>query len=157
MAPIMEAALCTVELDHIEAHRAILITTDPGNFEPVCDHLRNEVLGQPIFADGLPLSGGPVSVLVHDGSWRYGRGGLRVKLARSLALSRTTSHSAIAPTDDLEGIIGKIFDFNLSNIAWVRAHLNAAAVAAAVAALSRAPRIEFFGMGASGIVATDAE
>jgi len=81
---------------------------------------------------------------------------LRVKLARSLAFSRTTSHSAIAPTDDLEGIIGKIFDFNLSNIAWVRAHLNASAVAAAVAALSCAPRIEFFGMGASGIVATDA-
>jgi len=24
---------------------------------------------------GMPLSGGPVSVLVHDGSWRYGRGG----------------------------------------------------------------------------------
>lgn len=81
---------------------------------------------------------------------------LRVKLARSLAFSRTTSHSAIAPTDDLEGIIGKIFDFNLSNIAWVRAHLNASAVTAAVAALSRAPRIEFFGMGASGIVAMDA-
>lgn len=81
---------------------------------------------------------------------------LRVKLARSLAFSRTTSHSAIAPTDDLEGIIGKIFDFNLSNIAWVRAHLNASAVAAAVAALSCARRIEFFGMGASGIVATDA-
>lgn len=81
---------------------------------------------------------------------------LRVKLARSLAFSRTTSHSAIAPTDDLEGIIGKIFDFNLSNIAWVRAHLNASAVMAAVAALSRAPRIEFFGMGASGIVAMDA-
>jgi RpiR family carbohydrate utilization transcriptional regulator len=81
---------------------------------------------------------------------------LRVKLARSLAFSRATSHSAIAPTDDLEGIIGKIFDFNLSNIAWVRAHLNASAVTAAVAALSRAPRIEFFGMGASGIVAMDA-
>lgn len=81
---------------------------------------------------------------------------LRVKLARSLAFSRTTSHSAIAPTDNLEGIIGKIFDFNLSNIAWVRAHLNTSAVAAAVAALSSAPRIEFFGMGASGIVATDA-
>jgi len=82
---------------------------------------------------------------------------LRVKLARSLAFSRTTSHSAIAPTDELDGIIGKVFDFNLSNIAWVRAHLDPTAIAAAVEALSRAPRIEFFGLGASGIVALDAQ
>jgi RpiR family carbohydrate utilization transcriptional regulator len=82
---------------------------------------------------------------------------LRVKLARSLAFARTTSHSAIAPTDGLAEVIGKIVDFNLSNIAWARAHLDPAAVAAAVAALSRAPRIEFFGLGASGIVALDAQ
>lgn len=81
---------------------------------------------------------------------------LRVKLARSLAFARTTSHSAIVETDDLPEIIGKIFDFNLSNLAWVRAHLDPAAIAAAVAALARAPRIEFFGLGASGIVALDA-
>jgi RpiR family carbohydrate utilization transcriptional regulator len=82
---------------------------------------------------------------------------LRVKLARSLAFARTTSHSAISRTDDLADIIGKILDFNLSNIAWVRAHLDPEAIAAAVAALSRAPRIEFFGLGASGIVALDAQ
>lgn len=81
---------------------------------------------------------------------------LRVKLARSLAFSRTTSHSAIDTTDDLERIIEKIFDFNLSNIAWVRSHIDASAIASAVEALSRARRIEFFGLGASGIVATDA-
>lgn len=82
---------------------------------------------------------------------------LRVKLARSLAFARTTSHSAIAASDDLAQITAKILDFNLSSIAWVRAHLDPAALEAAVAALSRAPRIEFFGMGASGIAALDAE
>jgi RpiR family carbohydrate utilization transcriptional regulator len=82
---------------------------------------------------------------------------LRVKLARSLAFARTTSHSAIGPTDNLGEIIGKIFDFNLSNIAWVRAHLDPDAIRAATAALSAAPRIEFFGLGASGIVALDAQ
>ncbi len=81
---------------------------------------------------------------------------LRVKLARSIAFARTTSHSAIAATDELDAIVGKIFDFNLSNITWVRAHLDSSSIAAAVDALSRAPRIEFFGMGASGIVALDA-
>jgi RpiR family carbohydrate utilization transcriptional regulator len=80
----------------------------------------------------------------------------RVKLARSLAFARTTSHSAIAPSDGLGEIIDKVFDFNLANIAWARAHIDPAAMAAAVAAMARAPRIEFFGMGASGIVALDA-
>lgn len=83
--------------------------------------------------------------------------GLRVKLARSLAFARTTSHSAIARTDALGDIIGKILDFNLTNIAWVRAHLDPAAIADAVSALAQAPRIEFFGLGASGIVALDAQ
>jgi RpiR family carbohydrate utilization transcriptional regulator len=81
---------------------------------------------------------------------------LRVKLARSLAFSRTTSHSAIGAEDELGDIVNKIFDFNLSNITWVRAHLDPAAIARAVAALAQTPRIEFFGMGASGIVALDA-
>jgi RpiR family carbohydrate utilization transcriptional regulator len=81
---------------------------------------------------------------------------LRVKLARSLAFARTTSHAAIGPTDDLAHIIGKVFDFNLANITWTRANLDPAAVAAAVAALAGAPRIAFFGMGASAIVALDA-
>jgi len=81
---------------------------------------------------------------------------LRVKLARSLAYARTTSHSAIAASDDLAAIVDKIFDFNLSNITWVRAHLDPASIGAAVDVLVRAPRIEFFGMGASGIVAQDA-
>ena len=81
---------------------------------------------------------------------------LRIKLARSLAFARTTSHAAIDPADDLADIIGKVFDFNLANLTWTRANLDPAAVAAAVAALAAAPRIAFFGMGASGIVALDA-
>jgi RpiR family transcriptional regulator, carbohydrate utilization regulator len=81
---------------------------------------------------------------------------LRVKLARSLAFARTTSHSAIAATDDLEEIISKIFDFNLANINWARARLDPSAVSAAVTTLAGASRIEFFGLGASGIVALDA-
>jgi RpiR family carbohydrate utilization transcriptional regulator len=82
---------------------------------------------------------------------------LRVKLARSLAFARTTSHAAIAPGDDLAGIVGKIFDFNLANIAWVRARLDPAALGRAVTALAGARRIEFWGLGASGIVAMDAQ
>ncbi len=82
---------------------------------------------------------------------------LRVKLARSLAFARTTSHSAISTDDPLPTIIAKIFDFNLANLTWVRSRLDPGAVAAGVQLLAQARRIEFFGFGASGIVALDAQ
>lgn len=82
---------------------------------------------------------------------------LRVKLARSLAFARTTSHSAISTTDTLATLVGKVFDFNLSNLNWVRARLDQKTIQQAVDALHNANRIEFFGYGASGIVALDAQ
>lgn len=82
---------------------------------------------------------------------------LRVKLARSLAFARTTSHSAISQDDDLAAIINKVFDFNLANLNWVSAKLDREAVKAAVDALGRTKKIEFFGYGASAIVARDAQ
>lgn len=82
---------------------------------------------------------------------------LRVKLARSLAFARTTSHSAIATTDTLAALVGKVFDFNLSNLNWVRARLDQQTIQQAVDALRNASRIDFFGYGASAIVALDAQ
>lgn len=82
---------------------------------------------------------------------------MRVRLARSLAFARTTSHTAISKVDDLSTVITKVFDFNLSNLNWARSKLDGASMAAAVAALQNAKRIEFFGFGASGIVALDAQ
>jgi len=82
---------------------------------------------------------------------------LRVKLARSLAFARTTSHSAIATTDTLAALVGKVFDFNLSNLNWVRARLDQQTIQHAVDALRNANRIDFFGYGASAIVALDAQ
>lgn len=82
---------------------------------------------------------------------------LRVKLARSLAFARTTSHSAIATTDTLAALVGKVFDFNLSNLNWVRARLDQQTIQQAVDALRNANRIDFFGYGASAIVALDAQ
>ncbi len=82
---------------------------------------------------------------------------MRVKLARSLAFARTTSHTAISSDDPLNSIVTKIFDYNLSNLNWARSHLDETKVAAAVDILAGAKRIEFFGLGASGIVAADAQ
>jgi len=82
---------------------------------------------------------------------------LRVKLARSMAFARSTSHTAITSEDDLEALITKIFDYNLSNLNWAQSKLDQEAVRAAVDLLAGARRIEFFGFGASGIVARDAQ
>lgn len=82
---------------------------------------------------------------------------LRVKVARSLAFARSSSHAAISPEDDLPTIVTKIFDFNLSNLAWARSKLDPERLRAAVAVLAACGRIEFFGFGASGIVARDAQ
>lgn len=82
---------------------------------------------------------------------------LRVRLARSLAFARTTSHTAITADDDLGTIVNKVFDFNLSNLNWAQSKLDPAQIGIAVDLLAGARRIEFFGFGASGIVARDAQ
>lgn len=82
---------------------------------------------------------------------------LRVKLAHSLAFARTTSHTAITGDDDLGTIITKIFDYNLSNLNWAQGRLDQKSIGMAVEILAEARRIEFFGFGASGIVAQDAQ
>lgn len=82
---------------------------------------------------------------------------MRVKLARSLAFARSTSHTAISDADDLGTIITKIFDYNLSNLNWAQSYLDAGQMNLAVDTLAGAKRIEFFGVGASGIVALDAQ
>lgn len=82
---------------------------------------------------------------------------MRVKLARSLAYARSTSHTAITHKDDLDTIITKVFDYNLSNLNWAQSKLDTVRFQQAVEVLSAARRIEFFGFGASGIVARDAQ
>lgn len=82
---------------------------------------------------------------------------MRVKLARSLAFARSTSHTAITGADELATIVTKVFDYNLSNLNWAQGKLDIASVDRAVAVLASAARIEFFGFGASGIVALDAQ
>ncbi len=82
---------------------------------------------------------------------------MRVKLAHSLAFARTTSHTAISSEDDLATIVTKVFDYNLSNLNWAQSHLDVERFGDAIDILAKARRIEFFGFGASGIVAQDAQ
>lgn len=82
---------------------------------------------------------------------------LRVRLATSLAFARTTSHMAVSVNDDLVTVVNKMFDYNLANLSWAQSHLDLRQLELAIDLLTKSTRIEFFGLGASGIVASDAQ
>ncbi len=81
----------------------------------------------------------------------------KLRLAQSLALGRAATHSVISGADDLGGVADKIFEYTLTSLDWARQHLDRAALTRAVDILAGASAIEFFGFGASGIVAQDAQ
>jgi RpiR family transcriptional regulator, carbohydrate utilization regulator len=82
---------------------------------------------------------------------------LKLRLAHSLALGTPATHSVLLETDQPEAIVEKIFDYTISSLDWARHHLDKNALAEAIAVLEKARSIEFFGYGASGIVARDAQ
>lgn len=81
----------------------------------------------------------------------------KLRLAQSLALGQSATHSVILETDSTAAVLGKIVDYTLTSLDWARHHLDAPALERAVSILQAARRIEFFGFGASGIVARDAQ
>ncbi|MFV0332957.1 MAG: SIS domain-containing protein [Tropicimonas sp.] len=81
----------------------------------------------------------------------------KLRLAQSLALGMSATHSVIDGTDSPAKVSEKIFDYTITSLDWVRNHLDPVAVGRAVDTLAKASRIEFFGFGASGIVARDAQ
>ena len=81
----------------------------------------------------------------------------KLRLAQSLALGRAATHSVISGTDTLGSVADKIFEYTMTSLDWARQHLDRDALDRAVAILAGAASIDFFGYGASGIVAQDAQ
>jgi RpiR family carbohydrate utilization transcriptional regulator len=81
----------------------------------------------------------------------------KLRLAQSLALGLPATHSVLLGTDTPGTVVDKIFDYTLSSLDWARHHLDKAAIERAVEVLETARSIAFFGFGASGIVARDAQ
>ena len=81
----------------------------------------------------------------------------KLRLAQSLALGRAATHSVISGTDTLGGVADKIFEYTMTSLDWARQHLDREALGQAVDMLAGAASIEFFGFGASAIVAEDAQ
>lgn len=86
-----------------------------------------------------------------------GFGEFKLRLAHSLALGRPATNSAIRGSDTLDAVADKIFEHTLTSLDWARQHLDRAALVAAVELLAGARSIAFFGFGASGVVAQDAQ
>ena len=81
----------------------------------------------------------------------------KLRLAHSLALGRPATHSVILSSDSPGKVADKIFDYTLTSLDWARQHLDRAALERAITVLAAARSIEFFGYGASGIVAQDGQ
>jgi len=81
----------------------------------------------------------------------------KLRLAHSLALGMPATHSVLSDADSLDAVIEKIFDYTITSLDWARQHLDPKAIEQAVGLLQSATAIEFFGFGASGIVASDAQ
>ena len=82
---------------------------------------------------------------------------LKLKLAQSLASGASFGQFAISENDSTSDISQKIFDTTLHTLMEVREHLDPAALEQAISAMAKAERVEFYGFGASGAVATDAQ
>jgi RpiR family carbohydrate utilization transcriptional regulator len=82
---------------------------------------------------------------------------LKLRLAHSLALGTAATQSALSRNDTPETLVEKIFGYTITSLDWAKRHLDMEALGKAISALGEARSIEFFGLGASGIVALDAQ
>ena len=81
----------------------------------------------------------------------------KMALARSTAFGMHAVHSLITADDPPGQMAGKIFQYTLASLDRARRKLDMASMEKAIEILAAARRIEFFGFGASGIVAQDAQ
>ncbi len=81
---------------------------------------------------------------------------LKIKIAASLAINRKELDGGIAMDDSLSDIVQKISNFNKQAIEQASSVLDLDSLEQAIHVMSTAKRIDFFGMGASGLVAYDA-
>lgn len=81
----------------------------------------------------------------------------KLKLAQSLALAPKLSDSAMRQDDLMVDLVDKICNRSVNVLLDLRSSLNVHRVEQALAVLSRATKIEFYGQGSSGIIAMDAQ
>lgn len=81
----------------------------------------------------------------------------KVRIAQEMAVANKLGDFAIEEDDSTADICAKIADTTIQRLHQVKAQLKSSQVANAANAISRARRVEFYGFGASGAVAIDAQ
>lgn len=81
----------------------------------------------------------------------------KLKLAASIMGGMPYAHSALRVGDPTSVLAAKVFDNAITALLRARNDISADRIDAAIALLAAARRIEFFGLGNSGIVAVDAQ
>ncbi|MCK7598003.1 transcriptional regulator HexR [Microbulbifer sp. CAU 1566] len=81
----------------------------------------------------------------------------KLNLAQQLASSPSFGQIAVTETDSIAEYKRKVFDSTVDTLLNVRDKIDSRALEAAVTAIAAAKRVEFFGFGASGAVAADAQ
>lgn len=81
----------------------------------------------------------------------------KMRLVQHLAANEHVVHADVSPDDKAEEIIAKVIGRSVKELVGVQRHLNAQRVESVIDALANSSRIEFYGIGASGYVAHDAQ
>lgn len=81
----------------------------------------------------------------------------KVRVAQEMAIANNIGQFAIADSDSIDDICDKIADTTIQRLHQIKTQLYSHQVGEAANAISEANRVEFYGFGASGAVATDAQ
>ena len=81
----------------------------------------------------------------------------KLQLARYLGSSGIYSQFSVSDADSITDVSKKVFDSTIGSLIAVREELDIMALESAIEALAIAERVEFYGFGASGSVAIDAQ
>ena len=81
----------------------------------------------------------------------------KLQLAQQLGFGRVYTQFAIDDNDTVEDLRNKVFDTTIGSLLTVREELDPIVLEQAINTISRARRVEFYGFGASGSVAADAQ
>ncbi|TAG02368.1 MAG: SIS domain-containing protein [Betaproteobacteria bacterium] len=81
----------------------------------------------------------------------------KVALAKSLATGVPYIHTDVSPQDSSADVIAKVFDRSIATMISMRNEVDPKMFERATDALTRARRVEFYGVGNSGLVAMDAQ
>lgn len=81
----------------------------------------------------------------------------KLHLAQHLGASGSYTQFSVDDSDTVADLCNKVFDSTVSSLLAVRNELDPAALEKAIDAISGARRVEFYGFGASGSVASDAQ